>query len=318
MQDPHEAVRRHLEEDIKKLIASKSLLMITPYLAQEHLTAFIKKFCFILRINTNPKALTDPQVLLNLIYGNWSRALFQTKYADLALNFLRRQTQFKIDLDELKRLDFKNLTSLLEEKDTSKRDIYLEFEKLIRISSEEFNMEYVKSLLTFLDSSSIMIQSPQKAGDVANTSGLTWGGYSTECYFDNVKTIISQLVLTFDSFMDIYFPKMKGKFRFFEGYDLMIVLVDEVVYDVNNPPHVTMLKLRSKTARKIPQKILFYKSGESPVSIRDFGDKIVLDHGKFTMVGFQGYSFSSFLSDTPVFTLLFEELNRRFIKFFKI
>lgn len=306
---PEKYAYKYIIENLKKIIDSRMLLPINKYVASEYIIAFLDKYYEFTGLKrSDAYKIEDIKYALNiyipLICKEYLQNADELKDKTFDIDYFR----WHVFPQEIKKLTKKVQKRINENKN---------LESTVRISSTEFNLQYVWELLNHLKNiNEITIQRlyPMKVFP-KNKAGYFWEVYDEPKVEKALITIFESLPKLYNDFTAEYFPDIKRQISFYSYFDWLIVNIEMDNEDKHNPPGLEFIYLRNQTDNKKQQIDVFTSSGNSPIRLREIfflHEQILEFNGeKYKVIASSSGYNRNIYHDTPMQDYIYDTLKNR-------
>jgi hypothetical protein len=295
-----------LSKDLEQLLKLNAFKIINEGIANEYLFNLINGYYWLFGLSKLSKPKTyNVEKFGEIVFEKWPGILFDMKYRYYTDDYLVRQKELKVSLNDLV-FEFRDrekvIKRLLKSNPSSR---FMAYKDKVVLTSESYDMWFIKRCLREFEHEGITkIVMLYRRPDLKNESGLIWGGYSRKAIFFNLQVVFRNFMISYHQFLQIYFPRLENEFRFFRDYDILVVVLGAI--DVTNvyPPKIALIKYRSRKL-KISTRIEFYLEENLPLKYEKYwSGGPQNNHSALEWCGMSGVSFSHVFNSLPIHSYL--------------
>ena len=307
-----------IESDTKQILKEQPLFVKDQFIANEYILAFIDKFHTVLGLDLNVKEykIADIELSLNIFLPLWIEQIVSNdKYSDKSepILFVIDHIFFLIYPEDIKRISEK----VKEETDKSERPSLN-----LKITSTSFNIDILFNLIAYLrqiGTNSIKREYDTKH-EVDKTSYYIWEAWGEEKTIKNVKVFYNHFIRIYDLLVQTYFPNLKNDLKFYDSFNLLIVILDFSKIGNSYAPSIEHYYLKSNTS--VNNKTIVYNATENKLQLnrsshRKYVDNdIVIEGCSYKLVSCSFSVLDFIYETTPILNSINELLKKRLNTYF--
>lgn len=164
---------------------------------------------------------------------------------------------------------------------------------------------------------------PYPAKDYSNPSQFVWSWYTKEMAFEKISFLYKELAVTYNQFIEAFFPKLYDTLHYNSNFDLQIIDLQYVSKfdDYTDSPGVMLYNLKSIDTNVIPQMKFYLNSENCPLQPKNFYKNykkvIAIEGVKYKVISSSSEVIDSFFEDYTLKNNLYKLLEDRFKEYFK-
>ena len=163
---------------------------------------------------------------------------------------------------------------------------------------------------------------PYPAKDYTNPGKFVWSWYNENTAFEKIKFLYTELTITYNQFIEAFFPKLYDGLNYNSKFDLQII---DLQYgsdfdDHTDSPGVTLYNLKCIDAAVTPSMQFFLNSQDCPLEFKifrnDYKNGVEIGGLKYKLISSSSGHLNSFFEDYTLKNTLYKLLEDRFKDYF--
>lgn len=194
----------------------------------------------------------------------------------------------------------------------------------IEYISTTLDVNLVMEYLDFLLNQGIQQFTRQyPAKDYSKPSQFVWSWYTKEMAFEKISFLYKELAVTYNQFIEAFFPKLYDALHYNSNFDLQIIDLHYVSKfdDYTDSPGVTLYNLKLIDTNVVPQMKFYLNSKDCPLQpenfYKDYKDGVIIEGINYKVISSSTGGIDSFFEDYTLKNNLYKLLEDRFKEYFK-
>lgn len=314
---PEKYAYKLIEDDIKDALKDQPLVVKDTFLAKEYVFAFIDRFHSILGLKANEHEY-EVSDIEHALYRFLPFFIGEIVHRPEKL----KHKMFSFDIDRLYYQPPEALVkSVAEAKKKLRKNPLIEIARVYLIS-EDFNVDILLRLLGYLNQEKLEVirrEYDPKNITIKDRSYYKWEAWSNASILKNLKLFYSNFSRIYDSIVSTYFPNLFEDLKYYDDFNLLIVVVDFR----DKGQGITMESFYLESTTPATNRTLVYNAKDPDVPIRKetareiFKTGLTFDNNKYQLKNQWGTYLRFLFDKTPLLAEATKLLNERLKEYFE-